>query len=73
MVFPNDCLITYQVARVFFNAGFWHNRLTTIKMNLTTTINLCLGIEVNPLYDGGRRKSSLTRFIRQAECRHLST
>lgn len=23
------------------------------------------GIEVNPLYDGGRRKSSLTRFIRQ--------
>jgi hypothetical protein len=24
---------------------------------------------VNPLYDGGRRKSSLTRFARQAEYR----
>ena len=27
---------------------------------------ICAGIEVNPLYDGGRRKSSLTRFVRQA-------
>ncbi len=32
-----------------------------------------LGIEVNPLYDAGRRKSSLSRLIRQVGINYTTT